>query len=57
MALVAIVLIPLFTLPTRRVGKTRWNLTREAQERQDEINDILGGNPVGQRPVTGKAVQ
>lgn len=42
MALVAIVLIPLFTLPTRRVGKTRWNLTREAQERQDEINDILG---------------
>ncbi len=42
MALVAIVLIPLFTLPTRRVGKTRWNLTREAQEQQDEINDILG---------------
>ena len=42
MALVAIVLIPLFTLPTRRVGKTRWNLTREAQERQDEIHDILG---------------
>jgi ATP-binding cassette subfamily B protein len=42
MALVAIVLIPLFTLSTRRVGKTRWNLTREAQERQDEINDILG---------------
>lgn len=42
LALAGILMIPLFTLPTRKVGKTRWSITREAQERQDEINGILG---------------
>ncbi len=41
LATLGIVLVPLFTLPTKKVGKTRWNLTREAQESQDEINNIL----------------
>ena len=41
LATVGIVIVPLFALPTRRAGKTRWTLTREAQERQDEINGIL----------------
>lgn len=41
LALVGIVIVPLFALPTKRVGKTRWDLTREAQARNDEINGIL----------------
>ncbi len=41
MALLGIAVIPLFVLPTRRAGKTRWTLTREAQECNDQINGIL----------------
>ena len=41
LALVGIAIIPLFTIPTRRAGRTRWSLTREAQECSDEINGIL----------------
>ena len=41
LATVGICIVPLFTLPTRKAGKTRWTLTREAQECSDEINGIL----------------
>ena len=41
LALLGIVIVPLFTIPTRNAGKTRWSLTREAQECSDEINGIL----------------
>ena len=41
LALVGMAIVPLFTLPTRMAGKTRWTLTREAQECNDEINGIL----------------
>ena len=41
LALVGMAIIPLFTIPTRLAGKTRWELTREAQECNDEINGIL----------------
>lgn len=41
LATIGIIIVPLFVLPTKKVGKTRWNLTREAQESQDEINNIL----------------
>ena len=41
LALLGIVIVPLFTMPTRNAGKTRWSLTREAQECSDEINGIL----------------
>lgn len=41
LATVALVIVPLFTIPTRRVGKTRWKLTRQSQECNDEINGIL----------------
>ena len=34
-------IVPLFTIPTKRVGKARWTLTREAQACNDEINGIL----------------
>lgn len=41
LALLGIAVIPLFVIPTRRAGKTRWTLTNEAQACNDEINGIL----------------
>lgn len=41
LATVGVLVIPLFTIPTRWAGKTRWSLTQEAQECNDEINGIL----------------
>ena len=41
LALVGMVVVPLFTLPTRMAGKTRWKLAGKAQECNDEINGIL----------------
>ncbi len=41
LALVGALVIPLFTIPTRWAGKTRWTLTQESQECNDEINGIL----------------
>ncbi len=41
LAVLGICVIPLFVIPTRKAGKTRWKLTGEAQECNDEINGIL----------------
>lgn len=41
LAVVGLIIVPLFMLPTKSVGKTRWKLTHQAQTRQDEINGIL----------------
>ncbi len=41
LALLGIAVIPLFVFPTRKAGKTRWTITREAQEANDEVNGIL----------------
>ena len=41
LALVGIVVVPLFTLPTRSAGKKRWSLTNESQQVNDEVNGIL----------------
>ena len=41
LALLGVCIIPLFVIPTRKAGKTRWKLTGEAQECNDEINGIL----------------
>ena len=41
LALLGIAVIPLFVIPTRKAGKTRWTLTRDAQECNDKINGIL----------------
>ena len=41
LALIGIVIVPLFSLPTRAAGKNRWMLTRDAQAVNDEINGIL----------------
>ena len=41
LALVGIAVVPLFTLPTRMAGRTRWKLAQQAQECNDEVNGIL----------------
>jgi len=41
LATLGVLVVPLFILPTRSAGKTRWSLTRESQECSDEINGIL----------------
>lgn len=41
LATIGIIIVPLFTIPTRAAGKTRWTLTRESQACNDEINGIL----------------
>ena len=41
LALLGVIIVPLFTLPTRMAGKTRWKLAGEAQACNDEINGIL----------------
>jgi len=41
LALIGLLVVPLFTLPTRMAGKTRWKLAGQAQECNDEINGIL----------------
>lgn len=41
LALVGVAILPLFILPTKTVGKKRWKLTLEAQQKNDEANQIL----------------
>ena len=41
LAILGLIIVPLLILPTRSVGKTRWNITKDAQENQDRVNSIL----------------
>ena len=41
LALLGMLIIPLFVIPTRMAGKTRWKLTQESQECSDSVNGIL----------------
>ncbi len=41
LAIVGMLVIPFFIIPTRKAGKMRWTLTREAQAAADTINGIL----------------
>ena len=41
LTLISIAAIPLFIIPTRIAGKTRWTITRETQACNDELNGIL----------------
>ncbi len=41
LALVGVAILPLFILPTKSVGKRRWRLTMESQEKHDESNQQL----------------
>ena len=41
LALVGIVVIPLLIIPTRFVGKTRWQLLSASQAKNDEMNELI----------------
>jgi len=41
MAVLGMIIVPLFTIPTRYAGQNRWKLAGEAQECNDRINGIL----------------
>ena len=41
LALVGIVVIPLLIFPTKRVGRARWQLLTESQEKSDEMNQLV----------------
>ncbi|MBR3494410.1 MAG: ABC transporter ATP-binding protein [Clostridia bacterium] len=41
LALVGMAMVPIFTIPTRFAGHTRWKLAGEAQACNDEINGVL----------------
>ncbi len=41
LALVGMFVIPLFILPTREVGRTRWKLLAEGQEKHDAMNQTV----------------
>lgn len=41
LASVGMLIIPLFVIPTKIVGKNRWMLTLQSQKKNDEVNQIL----------------
>jgi ATP-binding cassette subfamily B protein len=41
LATVGIIIVPVLVIPTKAVGKKRWTLTDQSQQKQDEINQIL----------------
>lgn len=41
LATIGIVVVPLFILPTKRVGKRRWEITLASRKHNDNINQIL----------------
>jgi len=41
LAIVGIFVIPLLILPTKSVGRTRWKLLTESQEKNDEMNQLI----------------
>jgi len=41
LSLLGLCLIPSFILPTRRVGKARWNIAKATQEKLAELNQII----------------
>ena len=41
LAIVGIVVIPLLILPTKSVGRTRWQLLSESQAKTDEMNQLV----------------
>ena len=41
LAIVGVLVVPLFILPTRRVGRTRWKLLSLGQQKRDEMNSMV----------------
>ncbi len=42
LAIVGLIVLPLLIFPTRAVGKKRWELASEVQEKHDELNTHIG---------------
>ncbi|MCR3922529.1 MAG: ABC transporter ATP-binding protein/permease [Firmicutes bacterium] len=41
LALLGLFVVPFFTLPTRRVGKVRWTIASQTQEKLQQLNQII----------------
>ncbi|RKP55597.1 ABC transporter ATP-binding protein [Cohnella endophytica] len=41
LAILAIVIVPLFIVPTRKMGKIRWKLAKQTQEKMSDQNHII----------------
>lgn len=41
LASLGLIPVPLFVLPTKKVGKKRWEMTGLVQEKNDQINQVL----------------
>ena len=41
LASIGILIVPMFIIPTKRVGKTRWMIATQTQQKNDEINQVL----------------
>lgn len=41
LAIISIAIVPLFIVPTKRVGMTRWSLAQETQQQNDASNQLL----------------
>lgn len=41
MAIVSIIILPVFILPTRKVGKYRWKIALDSQEKLSELNQLI----------------
>lgn len=41
LASLGLIPVPLFVLPTKKVGKKRWEMTGLVQEKNDQINQLL----------------
>ena len=41
LAAVGMVMVPLFILPTKKVGRLRWQITTESKRHQDDMNQII----------------
>ncbi|MHB1454509.1 MAG: ABC transporter ATP-binding protein [Saccharofermentanales bacterium] len=41
LAIVSMVILPLFVIPTRKVGRVRWKIATQTQEKMAELNTII----------------
>ena len=41
MAIISMLILPLFIIPTRKVGKMRWKIATQTQEKMAELNTII----------------
>lgn len=41
LAAIGLLIVPLFLIPTKKVGKKRWEITTESKKHQDDVNQIL----------------